>query len=146
MKIHTLSIDDPGSSGLVTMAAASEAELLAMLRENYAEGDDVTDEDLVQHVCDQGLELHFDVHHITPKVEMLVVRDPDAQTDVTLFMDGVEFTDVSYEHVDPGAGYDGSDWDEHTESVSTDKSYSQAFREAVVRARDEHADSQYIDR
>lgn len=44
-----------------------------------------------------------------PKVEVVVDRDPDAGTNVTVFIDGEEVQAVSYT-VDPGYGHTHSDW------------------------------------
>lgn len=80
-----------------------------------------------------------------PKIELMVVRDPDSSDDVTMFVDGVETTEYAEEHIDPGAGYSLSDWNAHTESVMTDESYSPAFREKVAEYRDEFKGNQYIE-
>ncbi len=47
-----------------------------------------------------------------PRLEMVVVRDPDGGTDVTLFLDGVVFDDVTEFVVDAGAGHTFGDWTE----------------------------------
>lgn len=80
-----------------------------------------------------------------PKIEILVVRDPDDGTDVIVFVDGVEM-EVTEEMVDPGAGYVRSEWIYDTLSIRLSNDYSPAFREAVVAARDGAAENypQYI--
>lgn len=62
--VHVAAIDDPHGFELVTIAAGSEQQLLDMLRGNYAAGDEVSDSDLIQWICDQGLEVHIDRHEI----------------------------------------------------------------------------------
>jgi hypothetical protein len=44
-----------------------------------------------------------------PRIEIVTLRDPDASTEVWLFIDGEQ---VSFEenHIDAGAGYEWSDW------------------------------------
>jgi len=79
-----------------------------------------------------------------PKLELLVIRDPDAPTDMTLFVDGEPVT-VAYEHVDPGAGYQIEDWREHTATVRDNPEYSEGFKKAVVSARNEAESSPYIE-
>jgi hypothetical protein len=46
------------------------------------------------------------------RLEMVLVRDPDGGTDVTLFFDGVEFDDFTEFVVDAGRGHSFSDWTE----------------------------------
>jgi len=79
-----------------------------------------------------------------PKIEVLVIRDPDSADDVTLFVDG-EPVSATYEHVDPGAGYEIEDWREHTASVQGNAEYSEGFKRAVVSARDAAESSSYIE-
>lgn len=44
------------------------------------------------------------------KIEILVVRDPDAATNLTVFIDGVEFNGYTEVDIDPGAGCELQDW------------------------------------
>jgi hypothetical protein len=78
-----------------------------------------------------------------PRIEVLTVRDPDGYTDVSVFIDGraLEYTD---ETVDAGAGHDRGEWDEYTETVRTTTSYTPAFRDAVLAARQDPPGEQYI--
>jgi hypothetical protein len=78
-----------------------------------------------------------------PRLEVLVERDPDGGTDVTLFVDGVR-TEYDGEVVDPGYGHMRSEWDEHTKDVPT-LGYSEAFTAAVLEARAQWSDSKYIE-
>jgi len=82
---------------------------------------------------------------VTPEVEVLVERDPDGGTDVTVFLDGVRVTAWTEETVDPGRGHLRSEWDEHTANVEADEDYSPAFKAAVVSARADAAGSKYIE-
>lgn len=47
-----------------------------------------------------------------PRIEVVIVRDPDGGTDTTLFFDGVELGPHDYEEyiVDAGRGYEYGDW------------------------------------
>lgn len=78
-----------------------------------------------------------------PKIEVLVVRDPDGGTDLQLWVDGEPTDAWSVEVVDPGAGHMRSDWDQATSEVS-DLGYSGAFEAAVIAARGEWADSGFV--
>lgn len=80
----------------------------------------------------------------TPKIEVLVVRHPDGGTALQLWLDGEPSDAWSVEYVDPGAGYQRSEWDEHTQEVAGLEQYSPAFRETAVQARNEWADSEFI--
>ena len=82
---------------------------------------------------------------VTPQVEVLVERDPDGGTDVTVFLDGVQVTGWTEETVDPGRGHLRSEWDEHTASIEADEDYSPAFKAAVLSARADAAGSKYIE-
>lgn len=81
-----------------------------------------------------------------PKLEILHQRDPDSGCVHTVFVDGAQTQDYDLEDIDPGAGYEGSDWDERLEATRQDEDRSPAFRDAAVQALEESADSQYIDR
>jgi hypothetical protein len=85
------------------------------------------------------------------RIEQLIIRDPDYATEVITFIDGVPADRVEglvwiTEQVDPGAGYDGAEWDEETEATRANDSLSPAFRARVVEARETYADNQYIER
>lgn len=79
-----------------------------------------------------------------PRMEVVVVRDPDSADHVSIYLDGVLTTDYAEEHVDPGAGYEREQWDESTEQIRTNTSYSPAFKAAVLESRGEQDDSPYI--
>jgi hypothetical protein len=79
----------------------------------------------------------------TPKIEVLVVRQPDGGTVVQLWLDGEPSDAWSVEEVDPGLGHMRTYWDEQTREVS-ELGYSEQFREAVVTARNDWAGSQFI--
>lgn len=76
-------------------------------------------------------------------IEILHMRDPDGGCDLYVYVDGVLRSDVVVEDVDPGRGWDAEDWDEDTACVPT--GYTDAFRRAVVDARESAKDSGYIE-
>ena len=80
----------------------------------------------------------------TPKIEVLVVRHPDSGTSLELWVDGVASDAWSVEHVDPGSGHERSAWEEQTEEVGEIEGYSEAFRSAVVSAREDWNDSEFV--
>lgn len=77
-------------------------------------------------------------------VEILASWHADEGGFLTVFVDGVR-AEASVEWVDPGRGYERSAWIEHNESVLLSEDYSPAFRDAVLDARADAADSQYIE-
>lgn len=80
------------------------------------------------------------------KIEILVVRDPNGDTGIKVFIDGDDVTDkANIVDVDPGRGYMRSDWDANIEDVRNDASLSPMFRELAVREYQEYANSEYID-
>lgn len=79
-----------------------------------------------------------------PKIEVLVVRHPDGGTALELWLDGEPSDAWSVEYVDPGAGYRRTEWDAQTQETAGLDGYSNRFREAVVEARNEWADSEFI--
>lgn len=80
-----------------------------------------------------------------PKIEVLIVRDPDGGTNLTIWVDGVESNDYVEQVIDPGYGHQRSDWNEGTESIRNDESLSAGFRETVVAEREAWADNKYIE-
>lgn len=79
------------------------------------------------------------------RIEILVVRDPDGATTLTVFVDGVETTDYVEQVVDAGAGHMRSEWDAETKAIRKDKTLTKAFRKAVVAERQDPPGGQYID-
>lgn len=45
-----------------------------------------------------------------PRIDIVVVRDPDYENDVTVYVDGEPATDLHHWSFDPGAGYTYSDY------------------------------------
>lgn len=80
-----------------------------------------------------------------PRIEILVVRDPDDGNDVMVYVDG-ELRIVTLETVDPGAGYSLSDWEAGTDALAQRTDYSPDFAQAVIDAREEAVENypQYI--
>ena len=52
-----------------------------------------------------------------PRLELVVVRDPDGGTDVTVLVDGVQIDDYDEYVIDAGRGYTFSDWTESREEA-----------------------------
>jgi hypothetical protein len=82
---------------------------------------------------------------MTSAIEVLHVRNPDAACDLFVWIDGVEIVPTRLHDVDPGRGYSRGDWDEMTAAVAADPELSEAFREAVLAAREESGTSEYIE-
>lgn len=101
---------------------------------------------------------------MTPRVEILHVRDPDGPCDHTVFLNGVELRwrfvaeerttrafhgddpAVFYvEDVDAGGGGTRADWNDHTAHVANTDRYSEEFKAAVVAAREDPPGSDYIE-
>lgn len=85
------------------------------------------------------------------KIEILHTRDPDASCEFTVWVDGrrIERDDesvtVHVEDVDPGYGYELSDWRESTNEVRDHPAYTPEFRDAVVATRVAYEDSKYVE-
>lgn len=82
---------------------------------------------------------------VTMPLEMLVVRDPDADTEVDLWLNGEPTTVDRAVDVDPGRGYTREDWEDSKQFFSQDRNLSEAFARAVVAAYDAYADNEYVD-
>lgn len=79
------------------------------------------------------------------KVEVLVDRDPDNYTDVTVFVDGVDVTATAdILTVDPGAGSTTSQWAENTAAQTSVVTRSEAFRAEILSAYEQYASSRYL--
>lgn len=84
------------------------------------------------------------IEHLTPRnPEVLIVRDPDGDTEATLFLDGREIACVT-EVIDPGAGYTRDEWEEITYATSVDQTLSPGFRKRAAEYRNEWSNSEYI--
>lgn len=80
-----------------------------------------------------------------PRVEIVHGRDPDSSCEITVYVDGKPATDVTEEDIDPGRGWERSDWDERVEAARNDENYSPAFKAALLETLDAYSDSKYID-
>jgi hypothetical protein len=77
------------------------------------------------------------------KIEILVVRDPDADTETTVWVDGV-LADVSVWDIDPGKGCYRNDWlSQQVVLLAGDG--SEAFKAAAMQTYEAYDDSQYIE-
>lgn len=79
-------------------------------------------------------------------IEILVVRDPDSENDVRVWVDGrpAGHPDVVIIEVDAGAGWDYTDWVESAAEASK-LARSEAFRWAVDSAYADPPGRRYID-
>ena len=136
--VQNLSSRDP----VVATAHASEAAAEAYLREAY---DFEDDESLEDNAAAQGIDFNLDCSVVSLPLEMLVVRDPDADTEVDLWLNGEPVTVDRAVDVDPGRGYLREDWEESKQFFGQDPNLSEAFARAVVSAYETYADNQYID-
>jgi hypothetical protein len=64
-----------------------------------------------------------------PRIDIIVVRDPDYETEVTVYIDGKETT-VHQWTFDPGAGYEKADYKEMRDS---DLAAAPEFLKPVLR-------------
>jgi hypothetical protein len=97
----------------------------------------------LSHDEDYGFEYTVG-YTVSPKLEVLHVRDPDAYCDITIFTNGVESNNWTEESVDAGAGYTSTDWADRTAEVEADDTHSPAFKAATLEARNSWEDSSYI--
>ncbi len=80
----------------------------------------------------------------TPRVEVLVERDPDLDLGVCIFLDGQLLFNSSgsgqdkatVEVIDPGRGWSLEEWEDRTNEIGADQTLSPAFRSTVVGLRD----------
>jgi hypothetical protein len=125
----------PSHTFIVTVNCATADEAMTVMKERLN--------------CDEDYGFEYTVgwaEHSETKIEQLVIRDPDAPTDVTTYVNGVSSIG-SYaveEYVDPGAGYTQQDWDLATLAVKMNETYSPAFRDAVVQTRNDYRTNQFI--
>lgn len=82
----------------------------------------------------------------TPRVEILLVRDPDGGTDLTVWIDGVRAGDEDYLEfvVDAGRGYTWDDWVEQA-TYDAAQAGSAEVKAAVLAAYADPPGLQYID-
>lgn len=81
-----------------------------------------------------------------PQLELVIVRDPDGDTDCTLFMDGRELVfGAEYDEyqIDAGRGYTYSDWIDARDRAVAAASPAAAAR--IAAAYDDPPGDQYID-
>ena len=82
------------------------------------------------------------------RIEILHTREADGGCEVDVYIDGQPVRDdVTVQDVDPGRGYPLEDWQETTAFIEADPTLSDAFKAAVLAARDaEEEDSEFIER
>lgn len=78
-------------------------------------------------------------------VEILHVRDPDGECEMSVYVDGVEVAVQSVEDIDPGRGYSRSEWDERIAVTRTSANMTPAFRKATLEALESMSDNKYIE-
>lgn len=123
--------------------AAAVAELP---RRAYGSGLDVRGSFIVRLADLNGYlgRLHEDRGPATQRarLEMVVVRDPDGDTQVTTFLDGARFSDIEEYVVDAGRGYTYSDWIESRDDAV--EAASPAAAELLRACYDHPPGSSYI--
>ena len=80
----------------------------------------------------------------TPRVEVLVERDPDLDIGVRIYLNGTLLFDsegsgqgkATVEVIDPGRGWSLDEWEDRTNEIQADQTLSPAFRSTVVGLRD----------
>lgn len=77
-----------------------------------------------------------------PCIEIVSYRDPDANTDLHLFIDGAEITDYTWIEADPGAVHDIEQWRESRDAAIRDA--TPAAAELIKRLYDTSEDSEFI--
>ncbi len=80
---------------------------------------------------------------MVPRIEVLVVRDPDADTEVAVWVDG-EPAEVTVEVVDPGWGWGQRAWQDRKMQLLARADYSPAFRDGVREALAAYDDCRYV--
>lgn len=78
-----------------------------------------------------------------PRLEVVIVRDPDGGTDATTFVDGVQVDDYDEYIVDAGRGHTYSDWIESRDCAMA--AASPAAAALLAQCYDNPPGSQYID-
>jgi hypothetical protein len=76
------------------------------------------------------------------KIELIHYRDPDAECDHALFIDGVK-VEFAYTSMDPGAGWERSQWNEHVNQSLAE--LSPAAREFAEGWFESASESEHID-
>lgn len=78
------------------------------------------------------------------RIEILHARDPDYECAVRVWIDGVLATNVVMEDIDPGRGYDRSEWDARIADAKADTTITPAYKDAVLEALDAGGQSKYV--
>ncbi|MDX3694762.1 hypothetical protein PV726_31405 [Streptomyces europaeiscabiei] len=77
-------------------------------------------------------ELRRPAPSLAPRIDIVVDRDPDGETGITVYLDGIEATGshVVVHHIDPGADRTDHGWLE--ERISTDSTVPEAVRAKIA--------------
>lgn len=80
-------------------------------------------------------------------IEILVVRDPDSDNQIEVWLDGDKLAWAEYTliEVDAGRGYDYADWLDNVRHVLADPVMSTGFHAAVEAAYADPPGKKYID-
>lgn len=81
----------------------------------------------------------------TPQIEVLHVREPDEGCNVRVWVDGAE-TSAYIEDIDPGRGWQASEWDENRDSTLGNAELSESFRDHAVMAYNAGRESKYVEK
>lgn len=66
-----------------------------------------------------------------PRIDIVLYRDPDAQVDLWVFVDGERVMDYHLIEFDPGRGFKYADAEERQREVAADESIPPAVREVA---------------
>lgn len=81
----------------------------------------------------------------TDKIEILVVRDPDMENDIRVFVNGQESDAPFVYDVDAGHGYTADDWVENYRHAQTWPGLSEGYRAWLLAALADPPGREYID-
>jgi hypothetical protein len=82
----------------------------------------------------------------TPRLAILVVRDPDGANQISIYLDGQLIQDYTEISLDAGAGYGIEDWIENAKhDTIAAAQHGEAFAAAVKAAYDDPPGTEYID-
>lgn len=79
-----------------------------------------------------------------PQIDVIVYRDPDGDTELSVFLDGRRLSadDFTQHTIDPGAGWTRAEWNERI--AETEAMPSSALRDELLAALGDSAGSEFI--
>lgn len=80
------------------------------------------------------------------KVQIIHGRDPDNACDVTVFVDGERVTDFEIEDLDPGRGWQRSEWNDRLyDAIENLEADDSAYNQTIVTELTSFADNSFIE-